>query len=276
MNDERNMVTRHEEKEKMLWEAYKNRLGTSDFTHIYFDLHRLMSQTGNLEWLDEPFTKDEIDIVIQNLPSDKSLGPDGFNVDFLKKCWLTISQEFYDLCQGFYEGNICMKSINGSHIVLVPKIDNPTKIGDYSPISLLNSSIKLLTKILSNRLQKSITKLIHKSQYGFIKERSIDDCLAWAFEYLYLCKSSKKEMVILKLDFEKAFDRIKHEVITKVMQHKGFGQKWNMWMKMNMESGTAILLNGVPGKVFHCRRGVRQGDPSLICYLYWLLIYSRA
>jgi hypothetical protein len=148
MDDEGSMVTSHDEKEKMLWEVYKYRLGTSDFTHIYFDLHSLLSQTENLEWLDEPFTKDEIDIVIQNLPSDKSPGSYGFNGDLLKKCWQTISQEFYDLCQGFYEGNICMKSINGSHIVLVPKIDNPTIIGDYRPISLLNSSIKVLTKIM--------------------------------------------------------------------------------------------------------------------------------
>jgi hypothetical protein len=49
--------------------------------------------------------------------------------------------------------------------------------------------------------------------------------LEWAFEYLYLCKRSKKEMVILKLDFKMAFNRIEYEVIAKVMQHKGFGQK---------------------------------------------------
>jgi hypothetical protein len=72
-----------------------------------------------------------------------------------------------------------MQSIDGSHILLVPKIGNPTKVGDYRPISLLNSSIKLLTKILANKLHKVITKLIQKkNQHGFIMDRSIDDCLA--------------------------------------------------------------------------------------------------
>jgi hypothetical protein len=56
-----------------------------------------------------------------------------------------------------------MQSINDSHIVLVPKRDNPTKVGDYRPISLLNLSVKLLTKLLANRLQKVIMKLIHKN-----------------------------------------------------------------------------------------------------------------
>jgi hypothetical protein len=68
-------------------------------------------------------------------------------------------------------------------------------------------------------------------------------------------------MVILKLDFEKTFDKVEHEVIMRVMKHKGFGPKWLQWIKMIMNSGTsAILLNGVPGKVLHYRREVRQGD----------------
>jgi retron-type reverse transcriptase len=142
--------------------------------------------------------------------------------------------------------------------VLVPKKDNLIIIGDFRPISLLNSSVKLLTKILANRLQKIILKIIHRNQYGFIKERNIQDCLSWAFEYLYLFKKSKKEIIILKLDFEKVFDRIEHKAIMVVLHHKGFGARWQQWMNMIMNTGTSsILLNGVPGKTFHCRRGVR-------------------
>jgi hypothetical protein len=66
----------------------------------------------------------------------------------------------------------------------------------------------------------------------------------------------------LKLDFEKTFDKVEQVVIMRVLQHKGFPQKWLEWIRNILASGTSsILLNGVPGKVFHYKRGVRQGDP---------------
>jgi hypothetical protein len=70
----------------------------------------------------------------------------------------------------------------------------------------------------------------------------IQDCLAWSFEYLHLCHRSKNEIVVLKLNFEKAFDKIEHKVILKILAYKGFGTKWRSGIESILNSGTSVVL----------------------------------
>jgi len=103
------------------------------------------------------------------MPVDKAPGPDGFNEMFLKKCWHIIKEDVYQLCNDFFSGTVSLQAINNSFITLVPKNSNPVTPNDFRPISLLNSILKLITKLMADRLQALIIPLIHRNQYGFIK-----------------------------------------------------------------------------------------------------------
>jgi hypothetical protein len=106
--------------------------------------------------LDDPFTKKQIDAVVKDMPPDHAHGPDGFNGLFIKHCCGIIIEDVYGLCQGFYNGMIDLESINSLFITLIPRNDTPLSVNDYKSISLLNYSLKLITKILANRLQQVI------------------------------------------------------------------------------------------------------------------------
>jgi hypothetical protein len=74
-----------------------------------------------------------------------------------KKCWHIIKDDVYQLCNDFFAGTVNLQAINNSFITLIPKTSNPVTPNDFRPISLLNSILKLITKLMAERLQALIT-----------------------------------------------------------------------------------------------------------------------
>ena len=257
VREDGSVATNHHEKAGILRQTFKDRLGSTIPIDPSFDFSAHLAHHQGLEALSSKFTHAEIDAAVADLPIDKAPGPDGFNGLFIKICWPIIKFDFYRLCDEFWEGAVNLQSINDAFITLIPKISSPVGPNDYRPISLLNSSFKLLTKLLANRLQKKILDIVHANQYGFLKSRTIQDCVAWAYEYIHQVKQTGRPAVILKLDFAKAFDTIEHNAIIQILKCQGFDDRWIGWIQSIFDTGTSsVLLNGVPGKKFACKRGV--------------------
>jgi hypothetical protein len=238
------MMQGHGGKSALFWHEFKRRLGSTVETTMQVDLQDLVQRHDNLDFLCNPFSIVEIDKVILDLPYDKAPRPYGFNNLFFKKSWHIIIRDMYRLCQDFYNHVADLKSINHSYITLVPKKDNPETVHDFRPISLLNSSPKMISKLLASRLQPVALQVVHENQYGFIKGKTIQDCLGWAFEYLHQCYQSRREIIILKLDFEKAFDLIEHSTVLAMLHAKGFPPKWLKWIKDLLTTTTSsVFLN---------------------------------
>lgn len=94
----------HAGKEALIYQSFKERMGKTGEFQMKFDLPNVMKHSVDLDQLTKPFTKDEIDSVIKEMPADIAPGPDGSNGLFLKSCWNIIKEDFYQLCFQFYEG----------------------------------------------------------------------------------------------------------------------------------------------------------------------------
>jgi hypothetical protein len=81
-------------------------------------------------------------------------------------------------------------------------------------------------------------------------------------EILHDTRIKKKDGLVLKLDFEKAYDKLNWDFLYEWLKQRGFGDKWCDWIKLVMSSGTvSVKLNNYTGSYFKSGRGVIQGDP---------------
>lgn len=154
------IVTNHDQNVGILWESYRNRMGVSKFSGISYDLSSLL-QFHQLDHLADDFSEDELNNVI--IPLDHAPRPDGFNGKFIRKCWPILKADFMRLFADFFNNAIDISSINSSYIALIPKKNNPKTVDDFRPISLLNYSVKCITKLLATRLQSVIIVLVHEN-----------------------------------------------------------------------------------------------------------------
>lgn len=139
---------------------------------------------------------------------NKSPEPDGFSLKFFKLCLEVIKVDVLSFVRNFHEKAILTKACTSSFISLIPKVSNPQYLCDYRPICLVGSLDKIIEKLLAARLRLVVGKLVSSNQMTFIPGRCILDGVLVVDEALYLAKKEKRGCVVLKVDFEKAYDRV--------------------------------------------------------------------
>lgn len=125
-------------------------------------------QTTKLSDLEEEFSEEEVRATVWGLCADISLGPDGFHIGFFRIFWNIVKDDLMRLLKEVWRNSARLDCLNFSFITLIPKMEVPECIGDYKPIALLNSLLKILAKVLANRLAPKPQEFVGKEQTGFI------------------------------------------------------------------------------------------------------------
>jgi hypothetical protein len=162
----------------------------------------------------------------------------------------------------FALGRVDIARLNFGIISLIPKVKGADTIKQFRPIALINVIFKFVAKAYAIRLAPIANRTIDRSQTAFIKGRSLHEGVLALHEIAHKLRTKNLQGLLLKLDFEKAYDRVSWDFLREVLLRKGFSALV-VHRLMQLVSGghTAVNVNGQVGPFFRNARGVRQGDP---------------
>ncbi|GAU23785.1 hypothetical protein TSUD_26930 [Trifolium subterraneum] len=142
-------------------------------------------------------------------------------------------------------------SVDGRMVESVPEVDSPQKVSDFRPIALASSIYKILSKVLANRLHSIIGNVVSEAQSAFIKGRQILDGILIANEVVDDAKRIGKDLLLFKVDFEKAYDSVDWSYLNEVMSKMNFPNLWRSWiMECITTASASVLVNGCPTDEF--------------------------
>ena len=236
-------------------------LSLQEFHSYFADFPRLgVAEAASYEGV---VTECEVHDTLKQVGLNKSPGLDGLPYEV----YLRMSHMFVPILTDMFNHWFAQGAIPGrvtkGMITLLKKGGRHVWEGldDYRPITLLNTELKILARVLASRLQLVISDLIGPEQTFAVKGRSIQDNLDLIREILEGIEDDI-EAALISLDQSKAFDRVDHRFLAIVLETAGFKPEFRRWISMMYHNRQAVLqVNGRRSRVFAIECSVRQGRP---------------
>ncbi|GJR21987.1 RNA-directed DNA polymerase, eukaryota [Tanacetum coccineum] len=176
--------------------------------------------------------------------------------------WNVIEKDVVEAVRCFFNYGSFPKGGNSSFIALIPKKPDANMVKDFRPISLIRSLYKIIAKVLANRLVVVLEDIVNEVQSTFVADRQILNDPFILNKVVQWCKAKKKQAMIFKVDFEKAYDSVRWDYLDEVLKKFGFEERWCSWIQGCLKSSKgSVIVNGSPIKEFQFYKGLKQGDP---------------
>ena len=224
----------------------------------FWSSHDQISLAENEELL-IPLSEDEIFETIRSANSNAASGPDGFSIPFFRQFWPQLKSLVLAIIQGFWLGTVDISRLNYAVLTLIPKVKGADLITQFRPIALINNFAKFPAKGLATGLSPIAHRVISPFQSAFIKGRFILDGVLYLHEIVHDLRTQGTKVVVLKLDFEKAYDSVSWHFLRQVLLAKGFdGAVVHRLMQLVTGGHTAVSVNGQVSNFFCYWQGSQE------------------
>lgn len=159
-------------------------------------------------------------------------------------------------------GHTFTSTLLTANIVMIPKPDRDIPLGPIlgQSSNLLNIDMKILTKILANRLNSFLPCLIKNDQVGFVPRRQAGDAIRRLLQIQHIVHNRSLATMFLSLDVNKAFDTLSWPYLMTELRHYGFGTSFLSWISALYDFPQAkVKYYDFESPLFPIRRGTRQG-----------------
>lgn len=220
-------------------------------------------------FLTRDFNLLELNTCVSGFKRGKSPGEDGLPLEFYTTFWDILAPDLLTVFTDFQRLGRLPDSFRVGIVKLIYKKDDKTDLKNWRPITLLNADCKLFSKLLANRMSVVLGEVIHPDQTCGIPGRKITDSLVLIRDTICYARDRNIRLVVLNLDFEKAFDRVSHQYLFQVLQKMGFPERYIEWVGLlYRDINSKFLVNGQLTKAVDLSCGVRQGCPlSALLYV---------
>lgn len=123
---------------------------------------------------------------------DKAPGLDGFSPLYHTKFWEVVREDVFEEVLHFLNNDHLEINLNITQMILLPQKENSVTLEDFRPISLCNAVMKLITKVLANRLTEILPPVISPNQSAFLKNRLITDNILLLMKHVIVCRGERK------------------------------------------------------------------------------------
>lgn len=208
------------------------------------------------------FTKEELLSALQGLQTGKSPGSDGLPTEFCLTFWDSLCDLLLRVFNEPFHLGVLLDSQRKGLLRLIRKKDKRNLANNWRPISLLNTDYNLASKVITERFKVVRSSIVHGDQTCSVPGRSIFSNLQLVRAVLDTIDKTNETGILVTLDQEKAFDRVDHEFLMRVLSKFGFGPSFCGWVSLFYTNVFShIICNGQLSSPVFLQRGVRQGCP---------------
>ena len=216
--------------------------------------------------------QEEVYLAIKQLKNYKSPGMDGIAPEMLKADEIQMPAMITELSRHIWRDEVTPDEWKNTGIIIkIPKKGDLRDCGNWRGITLSPVVMKVFSRIILNRIEPVIDRMLRIEQAGFRRSRGCNDQIFILRHITQQCNELKSPLVLCFIDFEKAFDSISRGMLKKILRYYGIPIKIvNLIMDMHHETFCRVMVDGNLTDPFEVKSGVLQG--GILSPLLFILV----